>query len=104
MTESADWREFVIPKVVDETDYIIRSFREAPGGGKEIKVVPADGGIGYMYAEGEILVREDHLDRDLEILERDDHREQVRNDPHRVQSVIEGGILLDPPEVLVVDA
>jgi subtilisin family serine protease len=104
MIESGDWREFVIPKVFDETDYIIRSFREAPDGGKEIRVVSAGGGIGFMYAEGEILVREDHLDRVLEILEPEDQREQVRNDPNRVQPVIEGVVLYALRETLALDA
>ncbi len=94
MTEPDDWRSSVIPKVADETDHIIRSFSEAPGGGREIKVVPADGGIGHMYAEGEILVREEHLDRVLEILEPDADRDQVRNDPARVRRVIERVVLL----------
>jgi hypothetical protein len=94
MTESDDWRSAVIPKVADESDHIVRSFREAPGGGKEIKVVPADGGIGHMYAEAEILVREEHLDRVLEILEPGTDRDQVRDDPARVRRVIEGVVLL----------
>lgn len=94
MTESDDWRDSVIPKVADETDHIIRSFSSAPSGGKEIKVVPADGGIGHMYAEGEILVREDHLERVLEILEPDADHDQVRGDPARVQRVVENVVLL----------
>ena len=69
MTEPDDWRSSVTSKVADETDHIVRSFRDAPGGGKDIKVVPADGGVGHMYAEGEILVRQEHLDQVLEILE-----------------------------------
>jgi subtilisin family serine protease len=104
MTEPGDWREVVVPKVIDETDYIIRSFAEAPDGGKEIKVVPASGGVGYMYSEGEILVREDHLERVVEILEPEDQREQVRNDPDRVQPVIEGVVLFTLPEILALDA
>jgi hypothetical protein len=94
MTESGDWQGSVVPKVADETNHIIRSFSEAPGGGKEIKVVSANGGIGHMYAEGEILVREEHLDRVLEILEPDADRDQVRNDPARVRRVIDGVALL----------
>jgi len=89
MTGSVDWRGSLIPKVADETNHIISSFSEAPGGGKEIKVVPANGGIGHMYAEGEILVREEHLDRVLEILEPGAER-----DPGRVRRVIEGVVLL----------
>jgi hypothetical protein len=94
MTESDDWRSSVIPKVAAETDHIVRSFREAPGGGKEIKVVPADGGIGHMYAEAEILVREEQFDQVLEILEPGADSDQVRDDPARVRRVIEGVILL----------
>jgi hypothetical protein len=94
MTEPGDWRSSVVPKVADETDHIVRSFREAPGGGKEIKVVPANGGIGHLYAEGEILVREEHLDRVLQILEPAADPDQLRNDPARVRRVIEGIALL----------
>jgi hypothetical protein len=94
MTEPGDWRSSVVPKVADETDHIVSSFREAPGGGKEIKVVPANGGIGHLYAEGEILVREDHLDRVLQILEPAADPDQLRNDPARVRRVIEGIALL----------
>jgi subtilisin family serine protease len=89
MTESDDWRSSVIPKVSDETDLIIRSFRDAPGGGKDLRVVPADGGVGHLYAEGEILVREEHLDRVLEILE-----PGAARDPSRVRPVIDGVVLL----------
>jgi len=94
MTESDDWRSSLTPKVADETEQIIRSFGEAPDGGKEIKIVPAHGGIGHIYAEGEILVREQHLARVLEILEPGSDPEQVRNDPARVRRVIEGVVLL----------
>jgi hypothetical protein len=89
MTESDDWRDSVIPKVADETDHIIRSFGDGPDGGKEIKVVTADGGIGHMYAEGEILVREEHLDRVLEILEPGAARDEAR-----IRRVIDGVCLL----------
>jgi hypothetical protein len=89
MTESDDWRSSVIPRVADETDLIIRSFGAAPGGGKDLRVVPADGGVGHLYAEGEILVREEHLDRVLEILE-----PGAARDPSRVQPVIDGVVLL----------
>ena len=89
MTESDDWRSSVTSKVADETDHIVRSFREAPGGGKDITVVPADGGVGHLYAEGEILVRQEHLDQVLEILEPGAARV-----PNRIREVIEGVVLL----------
>jgi Subtilase family len=89
MTESDDWRSSVIPKVANEIDHIIRSFSEAPRAGNEIKVASANGGVGQMYAEGQILVLENHLDRVLEILE-----PGVERDPARVRRVIEGVVLL----------
>jgi subtilisin family serine protease len=104
MTESDDWRSSVIPKVADETDHIIRSFSEAPGGGKEIKVVPANGGVGHIYAEGEILVREEHLERVLQIIEPDADRDQVQNDPTRVRRVIDGVALLTLSTAQALDA
>jgi hypothetical protein len=93
MTESGDWREFVVPKVADETDLIIRSFAEGPDG-REIEVVTANGGIDFMYAEGEILVREEHLARVLEILEQPTRGDLERDEPDRIQRVIEGVVLL----------
>jgi subtilisin family serine protease len=47
-----------------------------------------------MYAEGDILVREDHLEAVLEILEPEADHDQIRNDPARVRRVIEGVALL----------
>jgi subtilisin family serine protease len=101
MTESDDWRSSVIPKVADETDHIIRSFGQVPDGGKEIKVVAADGGIGHMYAEGEILVREEHLESVLEILE-----PGAEHDTGRIRRVIDGVSLLalGESQPLVLDA
>jgi hypothetical protein len=103
MTEPGDWREFVTPKVNDETSYIIDAFADAPDP-KLINVVPANGGIGYMYAEGEILVLDEYLPRVQDILEPGADHEQVRNDPNRVQQVIEGVSLFKLPEILVVAA
>jgi len=81
MTESGDWHERVVQKVSDETDLIVNAFAEAPDG-RVIKVVTANGGIDFMYSEGEILVREDHLERVLEILEqRAPQRLEIRAHP-----------------------
>ena len=51
-------------------------------------------GSATCTAEGEILVREEHLERVLEILEPDADRDQVRGDPARVRRVIEDVVLL----------
>jgi Subtilase family len=93
MTESADWHEFVVQKVADETDLIVNSFADAPDG-RVIKVAAANGGIDFMYSEGEILVREDHLGRVLEILEQPTRSDLERDEPDRIQRVIEGVVLL----------
>ncbi len=95
MTESADWHENVVPKVADETDLIIDDFAGAePPDRRTIKVVTRDGGIDFMYSEGEILVREEHLDRVLEILEQPTRGDLERDEPDRIRRVIEGVVLL----------
>jgi subtilisin family serine protease len=105
MTGPGNWKDEVQPKVADETEHIIRAFcntdpkfkgkGDPPCRGPVIKVATVDGGIDYMYAEGEILVRDEYLERVLEILEhptplRD--LEQIRPSP--VQRVIAGVTLL----------
>jgi hypothetical protein len=95
MTESVDWHDEVVRKVADETDLIIGSFADAePPHRRAIKIVTVNDGIDFMYAEGEILVREEHLEQVLQILEgrTRDHVEQ--NEPGRIQRVIEGVVLL----------
>jgi Subtilase family len=94
MTESVDWHDEVVPKVADETDLIVGSFADAePPDRREIKVVTRDGGIDFMYSEGEILVREEHLEQVLQILE-GRTRADVEQEPGRIERVIEGVVLL----------
>jgi Subtilase family len=94
MTEPGDWREWVVQQVADETDLIIRSFAGAPEGRLIKPVADTDGGIDFMYAEGEILVREENLERVLEILEHPTRGDLERDEPNRIQRVIEGVVLL----------
>jgi hypothetical protein len=95
MTESVDWHDEVVSKVADETDLIIGAFADAePPDRREIKVVTRDGGIDFMYAEGEILVRDDHLGQVLQILEGRGRDDVEQNEPRRIQPVIEGVVLL----------
>jgi hypothetical protein len=94
MTRSDDWKDHVSPRVADEVDQIMCAFAEAPGGGKTIKIIPAGGGIGFMYAEGEILVRDEYLERVLEILGHPPRRELEQADSNPVQPVIAGATLL----------
>jgi subtilisin family serine protease len=99
MSESDDLRNFLATKVFDEVEYIRAAFRNAPEP-KVINVVPADGGIGYMYAEGEILVREVHIDRVMEILQLP---ARAPDDP-RVHEVIEGVVLLSLGDIPAFEA
>jgi Subtilase family len=85
MPESDDWYENVVQKVADETKLIVDSFAEAPDP-KTIEVFTVNGGIDFMCAAGEILVREDQLDRVLEILGLPSGTD--------VERVIEGVVLL----------
>jgi Subtilase family len=84
-----DWIHGLEPKVAEQVDYIAGQFSQC--GRAEIGIVTSGGGVGFMYAEGQILVREDYLDRVLEIL-----------DPHftigRYRPVI-AGVLLVPIEL-----
>ena len=57
------------PRIVDEVDYIIAAFRK---NGIDIGVVPEGHGLGYMYAESQLLVRERHLGGVLRSLRRQD--------------------------------
>jgi subtilisin family serine protease len=95
MTEPASWRSGLAPEVADEVEHVVGAFRDASGGGREITVVPnATGGIDYMHATGEILVREEHLERVLEILEQPDRADLEQDEPDRVGRVIAGHVLL----------
>jgi subtilisin family serine protease len=54
------------PVVADQVDYIVSAFGQR---GTAIGVVPAaNGGASYMYAEGHLVVREEHLGRVQEML------------------------------------
>jgi hypothetical protein len=96
MTESVDWHENVIPTVANETDLIISAFADAePPNRRIIKVVTrGDGGIDFMYSEGEILVREEYLGQVLQILGQPPRSDLERDDPDRIQPVIDGVVLL----------
>ena len=100
MTEADNWQDHVEPKIADETEFIIRAFcdpdpdhkgdGDAPCRGPVIKVATDHGGIDYMYAEGEILIRDEYLDRVLEILEHRPVRDLELDEPSRVPRVIAG--------------
>ena len=97
MTASGGWLEQVVPKVADETRRIVDSFAEPPDP-TIIEVFTANGGIDFMCASGQVLVREDQLDRVLRILRRrpesdaESDAEAVREPAF--EPVIEGVVLL----------
>jgi hypothetical protein len=107
MPEQPDnWKDGLKAGSADEVEHIIRAFRRASDGRIEIKVARSHHGVDYLYAEGRILVRDEYLDRVLEILEPETDRDQVRSDPDRVRRVIAGVVLLTLGEgrPLVVEA
>jgi subtilisin family serine protease len=85
MTASGGWLEQVVPKVGDETRRIVDSFAEPPDP-TLIEVFTANGGIDYMCASGQVLAREDQVDRVRRILELPPEPEPA--------PVIEGVVLL----------
>ncbi len=107
MTEPGGLRNGLKIEVADEVEHVVGAFLNHPDGAKQITVVPAiDGGIDHMYAEGEILVRDEHLDRVLEVIEHPSRQDLERNEPSRIRRVIGGHVLLtlSQPHPTVADA
>jgi subtilisin family serine protease len=79
VTEPGTWKNDLVPRVADQADYIVSAFRDKKIG---IGVVTANGGVGYMYAEHQLLVRDEYLGRVLEIIEprRESDREPDESD------------------------
>lgn len=67
MTASGDWLERVVPKVATETQLIVDRFADPPNP-TIIEVFTVNGGLDFMCAAGQILVREDQLGRVLDTL------------------------------------
>lgn len=61
------WDQGLDPVVADQVAYIMSSFGQR---GINVGVVAANGGVSYMYAEGHLLVREEHLGRVQQMLPR----------------------------------
>ena len=108
MTEPHRWREELEGSVADQAEYIIEEFRAASDGRVELELVPANRGIGYLYARNRLLVRDEYLERVLEILRELDERGAAPDEPRadaarepgreqeepRIQRVIAGVVLL----------
>ena len=87
MTDQDHWKRDMQPRIVDEVDYIRAAFKKK---GIGIGVVPERHGLGYMYAVGQLLVRERYLDGVLRSLRRQGVRitpgEPERGEPQQGES------------------
>jgi subtilisin family serine protease len=71
------WDQNLNPVVAEQVDYIVSAFGER---GTAIGAVAApNGGISYMYAEGHVVVREEHLTRVQQILPQPCAAERITN-------------------------
>jgi Subtilase family len=70
MPQQGNWKQDLQPRIADQVDYILASFDKRKAG-PEIGIVTSDGGVGFMYAEGQLLVRKDHIERVKDILQAD---------------------------------
>jgi subtilisin family serine protease len=107
VTEPGGLRNGLRLKIADEVDHVVGAFRDHPEQPKQITVMPAiDGGIDHMYAEGEILVRDEHLDRVLEVIGHPSRQDLEQDEPNRIRRVIGGHVLLtlSDPHPAVADA
>jgi hypothetical protein len=98
MTKLGNRRNDLAPRIADQVECIMDAFdKQKP----DVDIEIANGGIGYMYAERQLLVRSEYLDRVWRILwPRDESGEvpeefvQVPDDPGIVHPVIAGVVLL----------
>jgi len=99
-----DWRTGLQQRVVDEIDHVIHEFRPSPGEGVEIKAARGDNRVDHLYAEGQILVRDEYLSQVLEILELPGEAELRA--AGRIRRIIAGLVLLtlDESRPAVLDA
>ena len=91
MSQSGSWREELEPSIADDVGFIVDAFAAPDNGGIDIGVVTTpDGGLGFMFARGQLLVRDQHLTRVLEILGQPTERELRDNEPDRLQRITPG--------------
>jgi subtilisin family serine protease len=77
VTGENGWDQGLDPVVADQVDYIVSAFGER---GIAIgAVAAANGGVSYMYAEGHLVVREEHLGRVRELLPQPCTAERITN-------------------------
>ena len=112
--QPADWRNGLPPSIVDEVQYIIDAFAElrqrasdsgevagdkGQEGGITIGIARTGAEIDYLYAEGQILVLDQYLERVLQILGHRPEQELRQDEPKPITPVIAGvDLLLLPRE------
>ncbi len=96
MPESPNWKEELEPRVRDEVQLIVDAFATREGGEIDIGVVVnrADNRVDYMFAERQILVRDQYLPRVLELLDQPTETELRETYPERIERIIGGVVLL----------
>jgi hypothetical protein len=87
-----DWKAGLERRVVDEIEHVISAFRPSPDEGVEIKAARSENRVDHLYAEAQILVRDEYVGQVLEIL--DLPAEPELRDAGRIRRVIAGVILL----------
>jgi subtilisin family serine protease len=99
-----DWKAGLGGRVIDEIDYVIRAFRPSPGEGVEIRAARGENRVDHLYAEGQILVRDEYLGQVLDTLGLP--AEPELRDAGRTRRVITGVVLLtlDETQPAVLDA
>src|SRR5580693_5342355 len=72
VTDGKLWYQDLAPTAADEAGYIVREFARVTKGGVTIGGVRSDhgNGVGFMYAEGQFLAREQYLDEIQEKVQR----------------------------------
>jgi subtilisin family serine protease len=99
-----DWKAGLEGRVVDEIEHVIGAFRPSPGEGVEIKAARGEGRVDHLYAEGQILVRDEYLGQVIDVLGLPAEPD-LRN-AGRIRRVIAGVALLtlDGAQPAVLDA
>ena len=94
-----NWEQILKPKIRDQVQWIWNEFKkdgaaasvgEPGGGGVDIGVKTSGDGVGFMYAEGQLLVRENYLGRVQDILK------QPKPDPQAILQQPEGTAPVEP--------
>src|SRR5690348_8315119 len=113
MSESEDWEKAkatLEPKIAQQVEYIKGEFAQRSGddddlAGIDIGVATSGQGVAFMYAEGQILVRDGYLERVQNILagkeiphgyvpKDEELRDWPEDEPKPVEPLIEGVVVL----------